>query len=156
MMEDPPALTTKRPREEEDTDPHPATPARTIVSDASSPLSPAASIQTPSPLKALQLGDSAPTADVSNGTQSTQATHSATQPAKRRRLTEKEKEEQRLEKEAKAKATAERRAQKEVKDKLKAEKKAQKEEDEKHKAEEKAKKERVSLLEALARLLLIL
>ncbi len=57
-------------------------------------------------------------------------------------MTQKEKDDQRIEKEAKAKAKAEKKAQKDAEDKLKAEQKAQKEEEKRKKAEERDEKKR--------------
>jgi chromatin assembly factor 1 subunit A len=66
-----------------------------------------------------------------------------TQPAKRRKLTQQEKEDQRLEKEAKAKAREEKKAQKAAEDKIKAEQKAQKDEEKRKKMEERDEKKRI-------------
>lgn len=162
----------KRPLEEEDTEAPVSTPVKAIRSEASSPLSVLSEIQTPSPVKGTAPNSTAPTSsNHALSSQTVPASSGTPQPAKRRKLTQQEKDDQRLEKEAKAKARADKKAQKEAEDKLKAEQKAQKEEekrkkneerDEKkrqkeeeqqQKEEEKAKKERVSLsiLEGLRR-----
>jgi chromatin assembly factor 1 subunit A len=159
-MEDPTPATPvpqKRPLEE-DIEAPVTTPIKANNSTSSSPLS-VLSMQTPSPLKFT------PSLAVPGNTNGLVATASpAQQPAKRRKLTQKEKDDARLEKEAKAKAREKKRAQKEAEEKLKAEQKAQKEEDkqkkveereekrrqkeeeQQQKEEEKAKKERVSLV----------
>ncbi|KAJ4377455.1 hypothetical protein N0V83_000280 [Neocucurbitaria cava] len=153
----------KRPLEE-DTEAPFSTPVKAIRSEASSPLSVLSQIQTPSPVKGTAPNSTAPTSsNHALSSQTVPASSGTPQPAKRRKLTQQEKDDQRLEKEAKAKARADKKAQKEAEDKLKAEQKAQKEEekrkkneerDEKkrqkeeeqqQKEEEKAKKERVSL-----------
>ncbi|KAF1848070.1 uncharacterized protein K460DRAFT_307930 [Cucurbitaria berberidis CBS 394.84] len=132
----------KRPLEEEDPEP-PVTPVKAIRSEASTPLSVLSHIRTPSPLKRATPSSTAP--DSSNHAPSTQAavaSSSTPQPAKRRKLTQKEKDDQRLEKEAKAKAKADKKAQKDAEDKLKAEQKAQKEEEKRKKIEERDEKKR--------------
>ena len=146
-MEDPaPApVLQKRPREDE---PPVSTPVKQIRSGSSTPLS-ILSVATPSPIKESPSND-APSSQTAPASSSTQ------QPAKRRKLTQKEKDGQRLEKEAKAKAREDKKALKEAEDRLKAEekqkkmdereeKKRQKEEEQRAKEEEKAKKERVSV-----------
>ncbi|KAH7413688.1 chromatin assembly factor 1 subunit A-domain-containing protein [Phaeosphaeria sp. MPI-PUGE-AT-0046c] len=143
MMEDPTPVAPipqKRPLEE-DMEPTISTPVKVARSDTSSPLS-VRSVQTPSPFKV-------------NATPNTTAPASsaAQQPAKRRRLTQKEKDDMKLDKEAKAKARAEKKAQKDAEDKIKEEEKQKKadereekrrlkEEEQQQKEEEKAKKER--------------
>lgn len=127
-MEDPIApASQKRPREDDD-EPTVTTPVKATKSEASTPLSVLSHIQTPSPLKSTAPSSTLP------------ATSSTSQPAKRRKLTQKEKDDQRIEKEAKAKARAEKKAQKDAEDKVKAEQKAQKEEEKRSKEEEKRKK----------------
>jgi chromatin assembly factor 1 subunit A len=152
MMEapTPPApIPQKRPLDE-DVEPCITTPVKAPRSETSSPLS-VRSVQTPSPFKPSATQNTS----ISSG-DSALASSAAQQPAKRRRLTQKEKDDQKLEKEAKAKARAEKKAQKEAEDKLKEEekqkkadereeKRKQKEEEQQQKEEEKAKKERVSL-----------
>ncbi|KAF2827050.1 hypothetical protein CC86DRAFT_322913 [Ophiobolus disseminans] len=156
MMEDPTPLAPtpqKRPRDD-DMEPSVSTPVKAIRSEASTPLS-VMSVRTPSPMKSLTPNTTAPSS--SDNLLSSQAVPASStnvqQPAKRRKLTQKEKDDQRLEKEAKAKAREEKKAQKEAEDKLKAEekqrkteereqKRRQKEEEQQQKEEEKAKKER--------------
>ncbi|KAH7396226.1 chromatin assembly factor 1 subunit A-domain-containing protein [Pyrenochaeta sp. MPI-SDFR-AT-0127] len=127
-MEDPIAPISQKRLHEEDDEPAVTTPVKAIRSEASTPLSVISHIQTPSPLKRTAPSIPLP------------ASSSTPQPAKRRKLTEKEKDDQRLEKEAKAKARAEKKAQKDAEDKLKAEQRAQKEEERRSKDEEKRKK----------------
>lgn len=160
-MEDPTPVAPvpqKRPLEDE-VEP-PITPAKsTTSSQASTPLS-VLSVQTPSPLKSsapISTGPNSKSADGHGLSNTDVATSSNTQQAaKRRRLTTQEKEAQRLEKEAKAKAREEKKAQKEAEEKLKAEEKRKKheerdekkrikEEEQQRLEEEKAKKARVSL-----------
>ncbi|KAH3905482.1 hypothetical protein HBH56_218350 [Parastagonospora nodorum] len=150
MMEDPTPPTPvpqKRPLED-DLEPAVSTPVKAISSAASTPLS-VRSVQTPSPFKATAT----PTTTAPSSSVNAPASSNAAQPAKRRKLTQKEKDDQKLEKEAKAKARAEKKAQKEAEDKLKEEekqkkadereeKRRQKEEEQQQKEEEKAKKER--------------
>jgi hypothetical protein len=151
MMEDPTPPTPipqKRPLEE-DIEPPISTPVKSSRSETNSPLS-VRSVQTPSPFKNNATPNMAATSS-----SATAPASSAAQPAKRRKLTQQEKDDQKSEKEAKAKARAEKKAQKEAEDKLKEEekqkkaeereeKRRQKEEEQQQKEEEKAKKERVS------------
>lgn len=131
-MEDPAQVAPIAQKRSLEEDVEPSTPVKAIRSEASTPLS-VLSVQTPSPLKGGTPISTAPAvADTA---------HTTTQPAKRRKLTSQEKEEQRLEKEAKAKAREDKKAQKEAEEKLKAEKKAQREAEDKLKAEQKAQKE---------------
>jgi chromatin assembly factor 1 subunit A len=137
-MEDPTPVAPvpqKRPHESDDTEPSISTPVKQIHSEASSPLS-VLSVQTPSPLKSSAPNSNAP--DNSNASAPT-----TSQPAKRRKLTTHEKEAQRLEKEAKAKAREEKKAQKEAEEKVKAEQKAQKDEEKRKKNEERDEKKRL-------------
>ncbi|CAE7186870.1 hypothetical protein P3342_008628 [Pyrenophora teres f. teres] len=124
----------------EEDEPIVATPVKQTRSEASSPLS-VLSMQTPSPQKASDPNSTVPT----NGqTPSSIPTPSSTQqPTKRRKLTSQEKEAQRLEKEAKAKAREEKRAQKEADERLKAEQKAQRDEEKRRKNEEQDEKKRL-------------
>ncbi|EMD67341.1 hypothetical protein GGP41_007249 [Bipolaris sorokiniana] len=157
-MEDPAPVAPvpqKRPLEDE-VEP-PITPAKsTTNSQASTPLS-VLSVQTPSPLKSSAPSSTGPNSKSADGhglSNTDVATSSSTQQAaKRRRLTTQEKEAQRLEKEAKAKAREEKKAQKEAEEKLKAEEKRKKheerdekkrikEEEQQRLEEEKAKKAR--------------
>jgi chromatin assembly factor 1 subunit A len=157
---------------EDDVDPSVSTPVKVAIrSEASTPLS-VLSVQTPSPMKSLTPTTTAPNSSDVASSQAVPALSATTQPAaKRRKLTQKEKDDQRLEKEAKEKAREEKKARKEAEDKLKAEQKAardeekrlkdeekqkkieereekrrQKEEEQRQKEEEKTKKERVSCL----------
>jgi chromatin assembly factor 1 subunit A len=157
----------KRPLDnDDDIEPSISTPTKSIKSEASTPLS-VRSVQTPSPYKPNATADPAAQSSSSHtnlaSSQPVPAPGSAQQPAKRRKLTQKEKDDQKAEKEAKAKAQVEKKAQKEAKDKLKEEEKQkrvkeredkqrqkeeeqhQKEEEKLKKEEEKLKKERVSL-----------
>ncbi|KAF1954226.1 hypothetical protein CC80DRAFT_595343 [Byssothecium circinans] len=149
----------------------PSTPNNRDINSASSTPLTVLSVDTPSPLKQAST-PVVPTSSIpstaSNAPAPTQsASASSTQPAKRRKLTPQEKEAQRLDKEAKAKARAEKLEQKKADDELKAqqkeekkrasemkkqqdeeakarkeEEKRKKEEEKKRKEEEKAKKER--------------
>ncbi|USP72958.1 hypothetical protein yc1106_00232 [Curvularia clavata] len=140
-MEDPTPVAPvpqKRPLEEE-VEP-PITPVKpTTDSQASTPLS-ELSVQTPSPFKS-----SVPSSTGPNSNQHTDgaASNNTQQPAKRRKLTTQEKEAQRLEKEAKAKAREEKKAQREAEEKLKAEQKAQRDEEKRKKNEERDQKKRI-------------
>ncbi|KAG9376979.1 Chromatin assembly factor 1 protein [Pyrenophora tritici-repentis] len=124
----------------EEDEPAVATPVKQIRSEASSPLSDL-SMQTPSPQKANDPNSTAP----ANGQtpSSIPTPSSAQQPTKRRKLTSQEKEAQRLEKEAKAKAREEKRAQKEADERLKAEQKAQRDEEKRRKNGEQDEKKRL-------------
>jgi chromatin assembly factor 1 subunit A len=162
MMEDPTPLAPiphKRPLDDSaDIEPTVSTPARSIKSGASTPLS-VRSVQTPSPYKPKTTADTNASNSSSHSnlasSQTVPGSNVAQQPAKRRKLTQKEKDDQKSEKEEKAKARAEKKAQKEAEDKLKEEEKQkrvkereekqrQKEEEQQQKEEEKAKKARVS------------
>ncbi|KAJ4401061.1 chromatin assembly factor-I (CAF-I) p90 subunit [Didymella pomorum] len=143
-MEDPTPIVPvvqKRPREE-DAVPQPSTPAKAISSQASTPLSVLSNVQTPSPIKL-----SAPSTTAPARRTGALNTSNAQQPVKKKRkvLNQQEKDEAVREKEAKAKAKADKAAQKESEAKLKADEKAQKaaqkEAESKAKADEKAKKE---------------
>ncbi|KAG9193206.1 hypothetical protein G6011_03241 [Alternaria panax] len=137
-MEDPTAVAPvpqKRPHENDEVEPSISTPVKQIRSEASTPLS-VLSVQTPSPLRSSAPSSNAP--DSSNA-----SAPAASQPAKRRKLTSQEKEAQRLEKEAKAKAREEKKAQKEAEEKAKAEQKAQKDEEKRKKNEERDEKRRL-------------
>lgn len=147
-MEDPTPVAPvpqKRPLEEE-VEP-PITPVKpTTDSQASTPLS-ELSVQTPSPLKSSAPSSTGPNSNKpsdGNALSAQSATLNNTQqPAKRRRLTTQEKEAQRLEKEAKAKAREDKKAQKEAEEKLKAEQKAQRDEEKRKKNEERDEKKRI-------------
>ncbi|KAF2023649.1 hypothetical protein EK21DRAFT_118559 [Setomelanomma holmii] len=133
-----PPASQKRPLED-DVEPSVSTPTKAIRSEASSPLS-VLSVRTPSPIKQNAAPETiAPSSSIVSSLQLA-PNSSSKPPAKRRKLTPQEKEDQRLEKEAKANALAEKKAQKEAEDKLKAEQKAQKEEERRLKDEEKQKK----------------
>lgn len=123
-----------------------------VQSDAGTPLTVVSSIATPSPLKKSSQVSAPPSTNGST-TQLAGSTHDA-QPAKRRKLTDKEKEEKRLEKEAKEKARAELKAakdeekrkkeeEKQKKNSEREEKRRAKELEQQRKEEEKLKKERV-------------
>ncbi|KAL6706335.1 chromatin assembly factor-I (CAF-I) p90 subunit [Coniothyrium glycines] len=134
-MEDPapmPPLPQKRPLDE-DIEPPFSTPVKQTCSEASTPLS-VLSVQTPSPTMSTALSSAA----VLSNTNAVLASHlapasSSTQPAKRRKLTQQEKDDQRLDKEAKAKARADKKAQKEAEETLKAEQKARKDDEKREK-----------------------
>ncbi|PSN74058.1 hypothetical protein BS50DRAFT_566955 [Corynespora cassiicola Philippines] len=133
-MEDPiVALPThqKRPHEE-DTD--------ALASGTSTPLTILS--KTPSPVKSTTSKSAtlAGSATASSQAVSAPASGNNQQPAKRRKLTAQEKEQQRLEKEAREKAKAEKKVQKELEDKLKAAQKVQKEEEKRQREEEKRKR----------------
>lgn len=141
----PVAIPQKRPFEEDV--PAPVTPPR--KSEASSetpdtPLSVLSSIVTPSPLKQHNVSQAPIPAPALNPTSANAmpapASSNDAHPAKRRKLTDKEKEEKRLEKEAKEKEKEKKRLEKEANEKLKAEQKAQREEEKRKKDEEKRKK----------------
>jgi chromatin assembly factor 1 subunit A len=133
----------KRPHTD-DVEPAISTPNRNIPSNASTPLTVISSLETPSPSKPMKRVEASPSDGAnatSNGTlpstQPASASGSTQQSAKRRKLTQQEKEEQAKEKEAKAQARAEKKVQEE---KSKAEQKVQKEEEKRIKDEEKRKK----------------
>ncbi|KAJ4373461.1 chromatin assembly factor-I (CAF-I) p90 subunit [Didymella sp. IMI 355093] len=151
-MEDPTPVVPvvqKRPHEE-DAEPQPSTPVKAISSQASTPLSVLSNVQTPSPVKLSVSRINAPastTAAAQSSIQNVSGASNAQQPVKKKRkvLTQQERDDAAREKEAKAKAKADKAAQKEAEAKLKADEKsqkaAQKEAESKAKAEEKAKKE---------------
>ena len=125
-------------------DVEPSTPNRNAPSNASTPLTVISSLDSPSPSKPMKRveaspsdGKNAPPNGAPTSTQPASASGSTQQPAKRRKLTQKEKEEQAKEKEAKAQARAEKKAQEE---KSRTEQKVQKEEERRIKDEEKRKK----------------
>ncbi len=146
----PVALTDPQKRALDSAEPSVCTPTRPASSTTSTPLTVVSSLDTPSPLKhaiivtASASCDDSTVLDTSAPTSNTAVPSDAQQPAKRRKLTQQEKE-------SKAKALAEKRAQKEAEDKAKADQKAQREEKKRAKEkkqqqeeEEKRKKERVS------------
>jgi chromatin assembly factor 1 subunit A len=161
-MEDPTPFTPtsqKRPHEDDVQTPI-TTPVKAIRSEASTPLS-VLSVRTPSPFKPHVTPNTTASSSGANpfSIQAASASSNAQQPAKRRKLTQKEKDDQQLEKEAKAKARAEKKVQKDAEDKLKEEekqkkaeereeKRRQKEEEQQQKEAEKLKKERVSIIQA--------
>ncbi|KAF2021164.1 hypothetical protein BU24DRAFT_446244 [Aaosphaeria arxii CBS 175.79] len=109
-----------------------STPERAPPSEApSTPLTDLSTVPSPSPAKTPSAATPVHSAPNLSATQ---------QPAKRRKLTTQEKEDQRLEKEAKDKARAEKKTQREAEDKAKADIKAQKDEQKRLKDEEKRKK----------------
>ncbi|OAL46863.1 hypothetical protein IQ07DRAFT_623772 [Pyrenochaeta sp. DS3sAY3a] len=136
-MEEPQPLSTPSRKRSLEDQPEPimTTPVKAINSAASSPLSVLSRVPTPSPVKS-----SAPALTPS---QPVSAPSNAQNPAKKRKLTQKEKDDQLLEKEAKAKARAEKKAQKEAEDKVKAEQKAQRDEEKRKKNEERDEKKRL-------------
>lgn len=136
-MEEPQPLSTPSRKRSLEDQPEPmmTTPVKAINSAASSPLSVLSRVPTPSPVKS-----SAPALTPS---QPVSAPSNAQNPAKKRKLTQKEKDDQVLEKEAKAKARAEKKAQKEADDKVKAEQKAQRDEEKRKKNEERDEKKRL-------------
>ena len=132
---------------EDDEDAPVSTPDNAAQSGTSTPLSVLSTMASPSPMKAEPSHASA--SGSSNGSVSGDAPTSilgaaaptgAQPPAKRRKLTRKEKEEKKLEKDAKEKAKAEKKAQKDQEDRLKAEQRAQKDEEKRVKDEERRKK----------------
>ena len=159
-----PSPSLKRPFEEDTAEPSPtATPVKgtsTPMTATSSPLSVLSTVATPSPTKnplvhrqsystSLTPNAAIPTNSLSTAS----STHQP--PAKKRKLTEVEKEAKKLEKEAKEKAKAELKAQKDEEKRLKDEEKRKKEEEreekkrvkeleKQQKEEEKLKKEKVS------------
>jgi len=137
----------KRVRDHDDGEPCTPTPHSSVTLTASTPLTVPSSVATPSPLRQATIKPSSPSDSSHLAADhliapAQSASTSGLQPAKRRKLTEEEKEEQRLEKEARAKAKAEKKTLKEVEDKLKAEQKAQKDEERRKKTEEKEQKKR--------------
>jgi hypothetical protein len=158
-MEDPTPLapvSQKRPHED-DVEPVISTPTKQIQSEASTPLS-ILSVRTPSPFKHNATPNT--TAPSSSGnllfSLAVPASSNAQQPTKRRKLTQKEKDDLQIEKDTKAKVRAEKKAQKDAEDKLKEEekqkkaeereeKRRQKEEEQSQKEAEKLKKERVCI-----------
>jgi chromatin assembly factor 1 subunit A len=138
----PAPLSQKRPHEDDvDVQPSVSTPVKVAIrSEASTPLS-VLSVHTPSPMKSLTPSTTAPNSNDMASSQIAPASSNAPQPAKRRKLTQKEKDDQKLEKEAKAKAREDKKTQKEAEDRLKAEQKAAKDEEKRLKDEEKKKLE---------------
>ncbi|KAL5422353.1 hypothetical protein PMIN04_004774 [Paraphaeosphaeria minitans] len=130
----------KRPHDD-DAEPFVSNHNRNASSNSSTPLSVISSLQTPSPLKLIPAGShitsrsAAPTT-----TQPAPAFSNDQQSAKRRKVTQQEKEEHAKEKDSKAKARAEKKVQKEAEEKLKADQKAQRDEEKRKKNEEKAEK----------------
>ncbi|KAF1969785.1 hypothetical protein BU23DRAFT_539164 [Bimuria novae-zelandiae CBS 107.79] len=130
----------KRPHVD-DVEPSVSTPLRCAPSNASTPLTIMSSLDTPSPLKYAKtdaVAMSSSTGSVAGGaTGATQPTSSSSgsiqQPAKRRKLTPQEKEEQAKEKEAKAQARAEQKAQRDEEKRLKDEEKRKKNEEKEEK-----------------------
>ncbi|KAJ4346745.1 chromatin assembly factor-I (CAF-I) p90 subunit [Didymosphaeria variabile] len=98
------------------------------------------SLQTPSPLKQTKTETTTPASSINPHTQPPASSNE--QSAKRRKLTQQEKDEQVKEKEAKVRARAEKKAQKEAEDRLKADQKAQRDEEKRKKNEEKEEKKR--------------
>ncbi|KAF2179805.1 hypothetical protein K469DRAFT_730437 [Zopfia rhizophila CBS 207.26] len=164
-MEDPQQVTLyqsqKRPLED---DASVSTPTKAPPSEtASTPLTVLSTVPSPSPVKNATTQASPPASsnnsvagDAPVPTHSATASGGAQQPAKRRKLTAKEKEEKRIEKEAKEKAKAEWKVQKEEEKRLKDEEKRKKNEEREEKKrakelelqqreEEKRKKERSQL-----------
>jgi len=140
-MEDPtPVAQPPQKRALEEDVPTITTPVKQARSEGSSPLS-VLSMQTPSPLKANDSNSIAPMDGQTHASLPTPS--SAQQPTKRRKLTSQEKEAQRLEKEAKAKAREEKKAQKEADERLRAEQKAQRDEEKRRKNEEQDEKKRL-------------
>lgn len=132
----------KRPHDDDDdTKPQPSTPVKATSSQASTPLSVLSDVQTPSPMQPALRHTTAP----SGNTMTIQVPDSQPAKKKRRVLTQQDKDDAAREKEAKAKAKADKTAQKEAEARLKADEKAQKaaqkEAENKAKAEEKAKKD---------------
>ncbi|KAF2871324.1 chromatin assembly factor 1 subunit A-domain-containing protein [Massariosphaeria phaeospora] len=144
-MEDPPAmLAAPQKRTFEEAEDPVSTPTKPPSSSASTPLTVLSTLQTPSPFKNT-ISQTSPPASSNNSVAGdipapTQPSGSTQQPAKRRKITPQEKEQQRLEKEARDKARSEKKAQKEAEDKLKADQKARKDEEKQAKDEEKRKK----------------
>jgi chromatin assembly factor 1 subunit A len=149
-MEDPPQVIPtalgKRALED-DVDAPVSTPDNAAPSDTSTPLTILSTMASPSPMKAepSHASDSGSSNGSVTGDVPTwplgAATSNGTQPpAKKRKLTIREKEEKKLEKDTKEKAKAEKKAQKDQEDKLKAEQRAQKDEERRIKDEERRKK----------------
>ena len=149
-MEDPPQAILSAPLKrthEDDVDMTISTPVKAEPSNASTPLSVLSTIPSPSSPK-FETSHASPPGSSNNSiagdspgptTDPTQS-NNAQPAAKRRKLTIREKEEKRVEKEAKEKAKAEKKAQKELETKLKEEQKAQKDEEKRVKDEERRKK----------------
>ncbi|KAH7135133.1 chromatin assembly factor 1 subunit A-domain-containing protein [Dendryphion nanum] len=149
-MEDPPSMTLvhaqKRSHDDLDTLPPVSTPKKSPPSsNASSPLSVLSTVPSPSSVK-MVVGITAPT-------QASAASATTQQPAKRRKLTQQEKDDQKREKEAKEKAKADQKAEREEQKRLKDEEKRKKNEEreekkrakdfeQQQKEEDKKKKER--------------
>jgi chromatin assembly factor 1 subunit A len=145
-MEDPtplPPVSQKRPHEDDTQPPALSTPTKQIRSEASTPLS-ILSVQTPSPFKPNAAPSTTAPSSSANllTSQAVPVSSNTQQPAKRRKLTQKEK------------ARTEKKALKDAEDKLKEEekqkkaeereeKRRQKEEEQNQKEAEKLKKERV-------------
>jgi chromatin assembly factor 1 subunit A len=140
-MEDPtplPPVSQKRPHEDDTQPPALSTPTKQIRSEASTPLS-ILSVQTPSPFKPNAAPSTTAPSSSANllTSQAVPVSSNTQQPAKRRKLTQKEKDDLQLEKDAKTKARTEKKALKDAEDKLKEEEKQN------QKEAEKLKKERV-------------
>jgi chromatin assembly factor 1 subunit A len=119
---------------EDDFDAPVSTPDNAAPSDTSTPLtvlstmaSPTLTKAEPSQASASGSSNGSVIGDAPTSTLSTGVSNGAQPPAKRRKLTIREKEEKKQEKEAKEKAKAEKKAQKDQEDRLKAEQKAQRE-----------------------------
>ncbi|KAF2702998.1 hypothetical protein K504DRAFT_451971 [Pleomassaria siparia CBS 279.74] len=154
-MENPPQLVVDAPQKrslEDDVDPHVSTPDKAAPSNSSTPLSTLSTMASPSPMK-LEVRIEPSLGSVSGSSSNNSvagdapvsnlcatASSSTQPPAKRRKLTVREQEEKRLEKEAKEKVKLEKKAQKDVEDRLRAEQKAQKDEEKRVKDEERRKK----------------
>ncbi|KAF2467885.1 uncharacterized protein BDR25DRAFT_291320 [Lindgomyces ingoldianus] len=153
-MEDPPEIILSQPQKralEDDEVPPLSTPTKPPLSEAlSTPLTVLSNTPSPSPyhniIQAAAPGSSnnSVAGDVPTQRQSTPASGSGKQPAKRRKLTPKEREEQIMEKEAREKVKAELKAKKEEEKRLEEEerqrKKEEREEEKRLQDEEKRKK----------------
>jgi chromatin assembly factor 1 subunit A len=132
---------------EDDFDAPISTPDNAAPSDTSTPLtvlstmaSPTLTKAEPSQASASGSSNGSVIGDAPTSTLSTGVSNGAQPPAKRRKLTIREKEEKKQEKEVKEKAKAEKKAQRDQEDRLKAEQKAQKDEEKRVKDEERRRK----------------
>ncbi|KAF2106622.1 chromatin assembly factor 1 subunit A-domain-containing protein [Lophiotrema nucula] len=145
-MEDPPSITLSQPQK------RPFDDEVTVSTPTKAPPSSASPLSTPLTVLSTVPSPSKQANSVTSDAPASSSTPSGTQPAKRRKLTEKEKEEKRLEQEAKDKAKAEKKAKKEEEQRAKDEEKCRKNEEreekkrakelaQQHKEEDKRKKE---------------
>lgn len=149
-MEDVPPIILVAPGKralEDDVDAPISTPDNAAPSEPSTPLSVLSTMASPSPKKpgasyasASGSSNGSVTGDAPTSTLGAAATSGGQPLVKRRKLTIREKEEKKLEKEVKERVKAEKKAQRDQEDKIKAEQRTQKEEEKRVKDEERRKK----------------